>query len=239
MSVSVVQCRATSRTGKQCKNKAIPGGAVCRFHGGASPHVVSKAAVRAEVWSWGLGDTTVDPGEVLFRFVTQSAARAQRYAMLLEEAYEAAERLKQAHDAGAEIQPPGDELADTAETARRDLDRIFNTGGVAALVGNTPADYDPAALQGIHARYVLVINDEADVSRSRSSMRSTPWQRTSTLVWSQSGTPMIPPPTSPRSANQAPVGMWRRSARSTRPHTPGERVPDDLLPWLVSPEWVE
>jgi hypothetical protein len=141
--------------------------------------------------------------------------------MLLEEAYEAAERLKQAHDAGAEIQPPGDELADTAETARRDLDRIFNTGGVAALVGNTPADYDPAALQGIHARYVLVINDEADVSRSRSSMRSTPWQRTSTLMWSQSGTPMIPPPTSPRSANQAPVGMWRRSARSTRPHTPG------------------
>jgi hypothetical protein len=159
--------------------------------------------------------------------------------MLLEEAYEAAERLKQAHDAGAEIQPPGDELADTAETARRDLDRIFNTGGVAALVGNTPADYDPAALQGIHARYVLVINDEADVSRSRSSMRSTPWQRTSTLMWSQSGTPMIPPPTSPRSANQAPVGMWRRSARSTRPHTPGERVPDDLLPLLVSPEWVE
>ena len=28
-------------------------------------------------------------------------------------------------------------MADTAETARRDLDRIFNTGGVAALVGNT------------------------------------------------------------------------------------------------------
>jgi hypothetical protein len=28
-------------------------------------------------------------------------------------------------------------VTDTAETARRDLDRIFNTGGVAALVGNT------------------------------------------------------------------------------------------------------
>jgi hypothetical protein len=56
---------------------------------------------------------------------------------LLEEAYEAAERLTQAHDAGAQIQAPADELADTAETARRDLDRIFNTGGVAALVGNT------------------------------------------------------------------------------------------------------
>jgi hypothetical protein len=34
----------------------------------------------------------------------------------------------QAHDAGAKIDAPGDELSDTAETARRDLDRIFNTG---------------------------------------------------------------------------------------------------------------
>jgi hypothetical protein len=59
--------------------------------------------------------------------------------MLLEETYEAAERLKRSFDGGAEIKvkAPGDELADTAETARRDLDRIFNTGGVAALVGNT------------------------------------------------------------------------------------------------------
>jgi hypothetical protein len=56
---------------------------------------------------------------------------------MLQETFEAAERLKQAHDAGIPIDAPGDELADTAETARRDLDRIFNTGGVAALVGNT------------------------------------------------------------------------------------------------------
>ena len=68
--------------------------------------VKAKAAVRAELLGWGLGDTTVDPGEVLLRLVTQSAARAERYAMLLEEAYEAAERLKQAHDAGAQIEAP-------------------------------------------------------------------------------------------------------------------------------------
>jgi hypothetical protein len=74
--------------------------------------------------SWGLGDTNVDPGEVLLRLVTQSAARAERYAMLLEEAYEAAERLKQAHDAG----PIKIEDSEMAETAREDLDRIFNTG---------------------------------------------------------------------------------------------------------------
>jgi hypothetical protein len=137
MSVPAVQCRATSRTGKQCKNKAIPGGAVCRFHGGASPHVASKAAVRAEVMNWGLGDSHVDPGEVLLQLVTQSAARAEMYGRLLQEAFDAAERLKEAHEEGANIEALGDENADTAETARRDLDRIFNTGGFGALVGNT------------------------------------------------------------------------------------------------------
>jgi hypothetical protein len=90
---------------KTVQEQTILGGTVCRFHDGASPHVASKAAVRAEVWSWGLGDTTVDPGDVLLRLVTQSAARAERYAMLLGEAYEAAERLKQAHDAGADDAP--------------------------------------------------------------------------------------------------------------------------------------
>ena len=128
MSVPVVQCRATSRAGKQCKNKAIPGGTVCRFSGGASPDVASKAAVRAEVMNWGLGDTKVDPGEVLLSTgVPIRLFERERYALLLEEAYEAAERLKQAHDAGAQIEVPGDELTDTAGTARRDLDRIFNT----------------------------------------------------------------------------------------------------------------
>ena len=133
-----VQCKAIStQTGQRCKRKAIPGGEVCRYHGGAAGQVKAKAAIRAEVMSWGLGDSHVDPGEVLLRLVTQSAARAEHYSRLLQEAFEAAERLKQAHDAGMPIAAPGDELADTAETARRDLDRIFNTGGVAALVGNT------------------------------------------------------------------------------------------------------
>ena len=133
-----VQCKAISKqTGQQCKRKAIPGGTVCRYHGGGAQQVKVKAAIRAEVLNWGLGDTTVDPGEVLLRLVTESAARAEHYSRLLQEAFETAERLKQAHDAGMQIDAPGDELADTAETARRDLDRIFNTGGVAALVGNT------------------------------------------------------------------------------------------------------
>jgi hypothetical protein len=77
------------------------------------------------------------PCEVLLRLLTQSAARAELYARLLQEAFDAAERLKQAHEDGVNVDAPGAENPDTAETARRDLDWIFNTGGVAALVGNT------------------------------------------------------------------------------------------------------
>lgn len=44
------RCTATSRTGKRCKLSAIPGGTVCRFHGGAAPQVIRKASERlAEV----------------------------------------------------------------------------------------------------------------------------------------------------------------------------------------------
>jgi hypothetical protein len=129
-----VQCKAISKgSGQRCKRKAIPGGEVCRYHGGSARQVKVKAAIRAEVLNWRLGDSTVDPREVLLRLVTQSAARAEHYSRLLQEAFEAAERLKQAHDVGAlEI----DKSKEMAETAREDLDRIFNTGGVAALVGN-------------------------------------------------------------------------------------------------------
>jgi hypothetical protein len=52
--------------------------------------------------------------------------------MLLKEAYEAPERLKRAFDTGALKIDQGKEMADTAG---EDLDRIFNTGGVAVLVG--------------------------------------------------------------------------------------------------------
>jgi hypothetical protein len=80
-----VQCTAISKqTGKQCKARAIAGGTVCRWPGGGAKQVKAKAAIRAELIGWGLGDTNVDPGEVLLRLVTQSAARAQRYAAELE-----------------------------------------------------------------------------------------------------------------------------------------------------------
>jgi hypothetical protein len=41
------RCTAhSSQTGKRCKNASIPGGRVCRCHGGAAPHVQKKATER-------------------------------------------------------------------------------------------------------------------------------------------------------------------------------------------------
>ena len=43
------QCTATaSSTGERCKQPAIPGGNVCRFHGGNAPQVQEKADERLE-----------------------------------------------------------------------------------------------------------------------------------------------------------------------------------------------
>lgn len=136
-------------TGQPCKNSANKGGTVCNAHGGRAKQVRAKAAIRAELEDWGLGDTNVDPGEVLLKLVSQSAARAERYARLLEEAYDAAERLKAAHDAEELIETvEGFEETSAMQVAREDLRRIFSTGGVAALIGHT---YDSSKDGGIYA----------------------------------------------------------------------------------------
>lgn len=88
-----------------------------------------------EVTKWGLGDTTVDPGETLLRLLSQSAARVERYSLLVAQAYDAAERLQWASIDAAKELDGGDTSA--REKARQDMDRVFNDGAVAALIGNT------------------------------------------------------------------------------------------------------
>lgn len=39
-------CTATNRQGERCGKEAIPGGTVCRFHGGAAPQVRARAVER-------------------------------------------------------------------------------------------------------------------------------------------------------------------------------------------------
>ena len=41
-----MQCKATSRKGRKCKQPAIDGGTVCRYHGGAAPQVRAAAQRR-------------------------------------------------------------------------------------------------------------------------------------------------------------------------------------------------
>lgn len=64
---------------------AVNGALVCLKHGAAAPQVRAKAAVRAEVQSWRLGDATDDPGETLLRLITQSRRRADRLADEIEQ----------------------------------------------------------------------------------------------------------------------------------------------------------
>lgn len=140
-----------NKAGRPCGALVIPGTRTCKFHGGKSEAKLrAEGAVVVEVQRWGLGDSTVDPGIVLLRLVSQSAARVTLYSRLLEEAYEAAGRL-QALGALDEIlvEPPesrtvfrGDEAVELPEhaarqAARLDLQRIFGAGPVAALIGHT------------------------------------------------------------------------------------------------------
>lgn len=145
--------RAKNADGARCTQPAVKGTEppICRMHGAGAPQVKARAAVRAEVAAWRVGvDVKVDPGEILLRLVSQSAARAQHYGLLLEEAYDAAERLKTAHEVEGLIEETaeGENEDASVQVARDDLKRIFTTGGVAALIGNT---YGDSKTGGIYA----------------------------------------------------------------------------------------
>src|SRR6185503_3806183 len=70
-----------------CTRWAIQGSDKCPQHL-PNPIARRKAMVRAELAHWGLGDSHIDPGDVLLRLVSQSANRAEFYAGLLQEQYE-------------------------------------------------------------------------------------------------------------------------------------------------------
>jgi hypothetical protein len=139
-----------NKAGNPCGAPVIPGTRTCKFHGGKSEtRLRAEGNVVVELRRWGLGDAKVDPGEVLLRLVSQSAARVELYAGLLQEAYDAAGQLQ---DLGAldeilaepEVRTSfrGDDVLELPEhaarqVARQQLRRIFLTGPVAALIGHT------------------------------------------------------------------------------------------------------
>src|SRR5918995_7126892 len=73
-----------------CRGFAVRGTdpPACRKHLGTPRSIArSKEAIRTAVTRWGLNDTSIDPGLVMVRLVSQSAERVGLYADLLGQAY--------------------------------------------------------------------------------------------------------------------------------------------------------
>lgn len=105
--------------------------------------------------------------------------------------------------------------------------------------GRKPADMDPGAFQGIHARYVLVIFDEAcDIPRSL-------WNSADSLIANEEsrflaiGNP--DDPDTEFAENCKPGSGWNviGVGYEDTPNFTGEDVPDELHPLLIGPTWVE
>lgn len=134
-------CAARKRDGMLCDGPAVAGTDLCRMHPGKSLEKhKAQGQVVVELSKWGITDVTEDPGRVLLQLMTQSFTRAKLYGQLLEDAYAAAERL---HGVGGDALslddlPVVDSKADR-DRAQQDLQRIFATGGVSALIGHTYA----------------------------------------------------------------------------------------------------
>jgi hypothetical protein len=119
------------------------------------------------------------------------------------------------------------------------LDAKWYMGQELVAYGRKPADYDQAAFQGIHAKYVLVLLDEA-VGIPKSLFDAV--DALATNVNARVAAVANPDDPSSHFAQVCKPGSgWvvkRISAFDTPAYT-GEKVPEDLLPLLVSPEWVE
>lgn len=105
--------------------------------------------------------------------------------------------------------------------------------------GRKPSDYDESAFQGIHARYVLVILDEA------CGIPEQLWIAADALT-TNSDCRMLAIGNPDDSASHfakvcAPTSLWHTVSISAydSPNFTGEQVPDELRHVLISREWAE
>lgn len=143
-------CTGTRKDGHPCQRSPIAGALVCRVHGGAAPQVKAKAAVRAEVLRWGLGDVHTDPGEVMLRLVSQSAARAERYAAEIEELVSESETLRKAlvSQAYGEFGPTGEFIRGLVVLEAQERDRLSTFASRAIAAGLAERQVRLAERQG-------------------------------------------------------------------------------------------
>lgn len=134
-----------NKDGSPCGGQVIEGTKTCRMHGGKRlEQLKAEGAINIEVRRWmldGHDGAGVDPRSEILRLIAFWKWKTNRYGQLVGEAYEAAERLREAHAAGGLLVAGDVSGGDGSEhpqvqAARADLERVFTSGGVAALVGN-------------------------------------------------------------------------------------------------------
>lgn len=154
----MASCAGKNRQGNPCSLKAIPGGTVCWRHGGKAPQVKALAAVRLEATKWGLGDSTIDPGEALLRLLSQSVARAERYAIELEQHVGESKTLREALVAQAygEFGPTGEYIRGLVTLEAQERDRAANFAVKAIAAGIAERQVRIAEAQASIAERALI-----------------------------------------------------------------------------------
>jgi hypothetical protein len=118
------------------------------------------------------------------------------------------------------------------------LDAKLYLGNELVAYGRKPADYDQAAFQGIHAKYVLIIIDEADgVPKSlfEADARATNINARVLVI----GNPDNPGSHSATVCKPGSGWVVEHISAFDTPAFTGEQVPEYLLKLLISEEWVE
>lgn len=111
-------------------------------------------------------------------------------------------------------------------------------GNVQVGMGRKPNDYEPTAFQGIHARYVLVVIDEA------CGVRTELWDAVDTLIANEEcrilaiGNPDDPTSEFARACASPDWNTIHINGLES-PNLTGENVPAAIRPLLVSKTWVE
>lgn len=105
--------------------------------------------------------------------------------------------------------------------------------------GRKPADYDPDAFNGIHAKYVLLVLDEAN------GMPKELWDSGSTLTSNKHSRTLAignpDDPTSEFAKKCRPDSGWNviKISYKDTPNFTNEDVPEQIRDLLISPGWVE
>lgn len=143
------RCTGQRNDGSACRGWRVPGSDKCRRHL-PNPKARAKAAVRAEVFNWGFRDEHGDPGEILLKLVTQSAARAERYAAELEEHVAGSPTLREALVAQAygEFGPVGDYIRGLVVLEAQERDRCVAFAAKAIAAGLATRQVELAERQG-------------------------------------------------------------------------------------------